>query len=136
VKPPEFMRALGLSIERADEREAVVRMDVPDTLMSPFGTVHGGVIAALFDTGLAIAVSRHLASVDRVATHNLNVSYVAFSADQVLRCRARVLSVATTVAVAEGEVVTGAGKLVAKAVATFGVRRRAERGSPATDRST
>jgi len=120
---PRFMELLGLSVERADEHEAVVRMDVPDALMSPFGAVHGGVIAALFDTGLAIAVTRHLAPADRLATHNLNVTYVAFSREQLLFCRARVVSVRKSVAVAEGEVVSDGGTLVAKALGTFGVRR-------------
>jgi uncharacterized protein (TIGR00369 family) len=117
------MELLGLSVEQADEREALVRMDVPDALMTPFGTVHGGVIAALFDTGLAIAIARRLAGADRLATHNLNVSYVAFSREQVLRCRARVVSLRKSVAISEGEVTAGSGTLVAKGVGTFGVRR-------------
>jgi uncharacterized protein (TIGR00369 family) len=120
---PAFMEVLGLRIERADEVEAVVRMDVPDTLMSPFGAVHGGVIAALFDTGLAVAVARRLAAEDRVATHNLNVTYVAFSRERLLFCRARVVSLRRSVAVAEGEVHSESGTLVAKALGTFGVRR-------------
>ena len=120
---PRFMELLGLSVEQADEREALVRMDVPDALMTPFGTVHGGVIAALFDTGLAIAIARRLAGADRLATHNLNVSYVAFSREQVLRCRARVVSLRKSVAISEGEVTAGSGTLVAKGVGTFGVRR-------------
>ena len=120
---PRFMELLGFGIERADEHEAVVRMDVPDDLMSPFGAVHGGAIAALFDTGLAIAVARRLGGADRIATHNLNVTYVAFSREQVLFCRARVVSLRKSVAVAEGEVATQSGTLVAKALGTFGVRR-------------
>ena len=124
---PAFMRALGLSIEHADEREAVLRMDVPDGLMSPFGTVHGGAIAALFDTGLAVAIARRLDPADRIATHNLNVSYVTFARDRRLQCRARVVSLRTAVAIAEGEVLTATGGLVAKAVGTFGIRRRVAR---------
>jgi uncharacterized protein (TIGR00369 family) len=119
------MRVLGLAIERADEAEAVLRMDVPETLVTPFGTVHGGVIAVLFDTALAVAIARRLPAPNRIATHNLNVSYVAFTRDRVLRCRAWVVSLRTTVALAEGEVLDGAGRLVAKALGTFGVRRSA-----------
>ena len=119
-----FMEMLGISIERADEREALVRMTVPAPLMTPFGTVHGGAVAALFDTGLAIAIARRLDPADRIATHNLNVTYVAFSREAVLLCRARVVSLRKAVAVAEGEVVTETAALVAKALGTFGVRRR------------
>ena len=125
MRPPDFMAVLGLAVAHADEREAVMRMDVPDSLMSPFGEVHGGVIAALFDTGLALAVVRRLAQGDRIATHNLNVSYVRFSRERRLLCHARVVSLRRSVAVAEGEVVTDGGTLVAKALATFGIRRHA-----------
>ena len=125
IEVPSFMEALGLSIEEADEHAARVRMDVPDALMTPFGTVHGGVIATLFDTGLAIAVTRRLSVADRVATHNLTVTYTAFSREQRLFCHARVVSLRRSVAVAEGEVVTLTGALVAKALGTFGVRRAA-----------
>ncbi len=121
---PDFWRVFGLSIERADAAEAIIRMDVPDTLMSPFGAVHGGVVATLLDTALAVALARRLAPEDRIATHTLTVSYIAFSSEQVLRCHARVVSLRRSVAVAEGEVLTAASVLVAKALGTFGVRRQ------------
>src|SRR5437016_8937392 len=120
---PGFMALLGLTIEHADAEEAVVRMDVPDALMSPFGAVHGGFIAALLDTGFGIALHRRLDAADRIATHSLNVTYVAFSREQLLICRTRVVSLREAVAVVEGEVTTGDGTLVAKALGTFGVRR-------------
>ncbi len=120
---PGFWELLGFAIEEADAGDAVLRMDVPEALLSPFGTVHGGVIATLFDTGLAMAVARRLEPADRIATHNLNVTYVAFTRDRVLRCRARVVSLRRTVAVAEGAVTAADGTLVAKALGTFGVRR-------------
>jgi len=120
--PPDFWRLFGLSIERADEQEIVLRMDVADALLSPFGTVHGGVLATLLDTGLAVAVARHVSAETRIATHTLNVSYVAFTRERALACRARTLTVRRSVAVAEGEVIELGGRLVAKAVATFGLR--------------
>jgi len=126
VKPPGFFAALGITIERADDAEAVVAMDVPDMLMSPFGAVTGGAVAALFDTALAIAISRKLDPTDRIATHNLNVTYVSFSRERRLVCRARVASLRRSIAVAEGEVLQPDGTLVAKALGTFGVRRDAE----------
>ena len=120
---PGFWGVFGIAIERADEEAVVLRMDVPDTLMSPFGQVFGGAVAALFDTGLAVAIARRVAAEDRIATLNLNVAYTAFTSERVLRCRARVLSLRRTVAIVEGEITTESGTLVAKAVGTFGVRR-------------
>jgi len=124
MQMPGFWGVFGFDLEAADASGAVLRMDVPDALMSPFGQVHGGVIAALFDTGLAVAVTRHLAPEDRVATHTLTVSYLNFTREQVLRCRARVVDLKRSVATVEGEVVAASGTLVAKAIGVFGVHRR------------
>ena len=121
---PGFWSLFGYELERADAEEIVLRMDVPEVMLSPFGTVHGGVIATLFDTGLAVAVARQLAPHDRIATHNLNVSFVAFTSDRVLRCHTRVISLRSAVAIVEGEVVDSGGTLIAKALGTFGVRRK------------
>jgi len=129
TSPPGFWELLGFRIEHADEHGAVLTMEVPDAMMSPFGAVHGGVIATLFDTGLAVAIARRLEPADRIATHNLNVTYVSFTRERTLRCRARVVSLRRTVAVAEGEVVAADGAVVAKALGTFGVRRRPETSS-------
>lgn len=120
--PGGFWELLGLTIEAADADAAVLRMDVPEALMSPFGAVLGGVVATLFDTALAIAVARRVTPEHRIATHNLNVTYVAFSRERALRCRARVVSLRRSVAVAEGDVTTTDGTLIAKALGTFGVR--------------
>jgi acyl-CoA thioesterase len=118
-----FWDYLGFSIESADEREVVLRMDVPEQLMTPFDTVHGGIVATLFDTGLAVAVARRLEQPDRIATHALQITYVAFTSARVLRCHARVVSLRRSIAVVEGEVTADDDTVVAKALGTFGVRR-------------
>jgi uncharacterized protein (TIGR00369 family) len=123
---PDFWVALGLAIVSTADAEAVVEMTCPDWAMSPFGTVHGGAISMFCDTALAVAVARQVSGPDdRIATHQLTVSYAAFTSERVLRCHARLASLTRTVAVAEGEVRDPGGRLVAKALGTFGVRRRA-----------
>jgi uncharacterized protein (TIGR00369 family) len=122
--PGDFWNVLGFRIVHADPDEAVVAMEVPDTLRSPFGQVLGGMVAALFDTALAVALHRRLGEpAARVATLNLNVTYAAFTESRRLECRARVVSLRTRVAIAEGEVHDDAGTLIAKAVGTFAMRR-------------
>jgi len=123
---PDFWHAIGLRIVSTEAREVVLEMDVPDWLMSPFGAVHGGAVAMLLDTALAMAIHRELDGPnDRVATHQLAVTYVSFATERPLRCHARRVSLSRTVAVAEGEVQAPGGTLVAKALGTFAVRRRA-----------
>jgi uncharacterized protein (TIGR00369 family) len=122
---PDFWRALGLRIVSGTDDEAVVEMDAPDWLMSPFGTVHGGAIAMFFDTALPVAIARRLGGPeDRIATQQLTVTFVAFTRERRLSCRSRVVSLGRTIAVAEGAIHAADGALVAKALGTFGVRRR------------
>lgn len=123
---PDFWQALGLVVVSSDDAGAVVEMTAPDWAMSPFGTVHGGALAMFFDTALAVAIARHVNPPDdRIATHQLSVTYSTFTRTRVLRCHARVVSLTRTVAVAEGEIRDGDDAVVAKALGTFGVRRRA-----------
>jgi acyl-CoA thioesterase len=124
--PPGFWALLGCVVEAADDDGVTLRIDVPDAFLSPFGTVHGGLVATLFDTALAVAVHRRLGAGGRVATHHLNVSFIALTRVRRLRCRARVIKLGRTVANLEGEVTDDEGTLVAKALATFGVRRAAD----------
>ena len=122
---PDFWRALGLAIVATGEEDAVVEMTSPDWAISPFGTVHGGAISMFCDTALAVAIARRLSGPeDRIATHQLTISYASFTTDRVLRCHAKLASLTRTVAVAEGEVRDESDRLVAKALGTFGVRRR------------
>jgi uncharacterized protein (TIGR00369 family) len=122
---PDFWRALGLVIVSAGDDAAVLEMTSPDWAMSPFGTVHGGAISMFCDTALAVAIARQVSGADdRIATHQLTVSYASFTRDRVLRCHARIVSLARTVAVAEGDVHDASGTVVAKALGTFGIRRR------------
>src|SRR5438445_737682 len=113
--------------EDADYR-AVTRVRRLDDayVLQPGETIHAITRERLHlppDTGFGIALHRRLDAADRIATHSLNVTYVAFSREQLLICRTRVVSLRKAVAVVEGEVTTGDGTLVAKALGTFGVRR-------------
>ena len=122
---PDFWVALGLTIVSTGDDEAVVEMRSPDWAISPFGTVHGGAISMFCDTALAVAIARQLSGPDdRIATHQLTISYASFTTERVLRCHAKLASLTRTVAVAEGEVRDASDRLVAKALGTFGVRRR------------
>lgn len=122
---PTFWQILGIRLDRHDGDDAVLRIDVPDTMLSPFGQVHGGVLATYFDTSLAVSIAHRLGPEDRVATHNLNVFYATFTSERLLWCTARATSLRRSVAIAQAEIRTGAGELVAQATGTFGVLRRA-----------
>ena len=121
---PDFFPYLGMSVLEASSTQAVVRMDAPKGLLSPFGPVHGGAIAALIDTSIGVAVAAHIAAHDRTATHALNINYIAFARQPVVIATARVLRLGQTVAHTEAEVRSEDGTLIAKSLGTFGILRR------------
>lgn len=126
VTLPEFFHFLGMSPVELSQEQCTIRMDVPKAFRSPFDRVHGGAIAALIDTALGVAVAVQLGLNARTATHELSVSYISFAPEHTLLCTSRVLGMGRTVATVEGEVRTEDGRLVAKALGTFGVFRKKE----------
>src|SRR5262249_47114367 len=126
---PEFFAYLGMSIERADAEEAIVRMQVPSGLRSPHGPVHGGAISALIDTAMGIAGACRLHPDHRTATHQLNINFISFSPKPVVIATARVLRLGRAVAHTQAEARGEDGTLIARALATFGVFPRKPQGN-------
>ncbi|MGH7820394.1 MAG: PaaI family thioesterase [Candidatus Binatia bacterium] len=124
---PAFFPALGITVEEIGEARVVVRMDVPDHFYTPYGAIHGGVVAAVIDTVGGMVVAMKLGPADRTATHSLNVSYTSFVRERSCRCIGRLLAMARSTATVELEVVREDGTLAAKALGTFGIYRNKNR---------
>jgi uncharacterized protein (TIGR00369 family) len=120
---PAFFPALGMIPVEVTEERVVVRMDVPDSFYTPYGAIHGGIVAALIDTVGGMAVAMKLTQADRTATHALNVNYTSFVREKTCVCVGRVLAMARNVATVELEVLREDGTLAAKALGTYGIFR-------------
>ncbi len=124
---PPFFSALGMTVEEIGTERVAVRMDVPEAFYTPYGAIHGGVIAALMDTVGGMVVATHLTPADRTATHSFNISYTSFVREKSCRCIGRLLAMARNVATVEIEVVREDGKLAPKAPGAFGIFRNKNR---------
>jgi len=91
-------------------------------LCNSFGVAHGGAVATLADVALALAVIAQDPAAYGALTIQLQLTFVGPAAGRLV-AEGRSLEVRRTVAFAEGEVRDGRGALVAKAVATFQLRR-------------
>jgi uncharacterized protein (TIGR00369 family) len=120
---PAFFAALGMTVEEFGPERVVVRMDVPDAFYTPYGAIHGGVVAALIDTVGGMVVAMKLTPADRTATHALNINYLSFVKERSCVCVGRMLAMARNVATVELEVVREDGTLAAKALGAFGIFR-------------
>jgi 1,4-dihydroxy-2-naphthoyl-CoA hydrolase len=120
---PPFFSALGMSVEEIGPERVVVRMDVPEAFYTPYGAIHGGVVAALMDTVGGMVVATHLTPADRTATHSFNINYTSFIRERHCTCVGKMLAMARNVATVELEVLRPDGKLAAKAVGAYGIFR-------------
>lgn len=116
---------LGLVSVSAESGSAVFRLPPSPNVGNARGVVHGGAIASLCDCAIGTAMRSALKPGDVVATIELKVNYMAPGQGE-LEARSRVLHLGGTTAVGEVEIYGEAGqKLVAKAMATFAVKRGA-----------
>lgn len=116
---------VGLQPVSAKDGQAVFRLPASPNVSNSRGVVHGGALCTLCDSSIGTAMRSALKPGDQVATIELKVNFISPGQGD-LEARSRVLHMGGSTAVGEVEVYTVDGqKLVAKAMATFHIRRGA-----------
>jgi len=111
-----FLESLGV---RADDQGRLVLELGPDHLRT-LGIAHGGVIATLLDSVMGWAASKASPADHYVVTAQLNVHFIRPGREgETLLASAELRHRGSKTAVAQGEVRTEAGHLVATGSATF-----------------
>ncbi|WP_264843272.1 PaaI family thioesterase [Caldinitratiruptor microaerophilus] len=119
-----FRELIGAQVLRVERGRAVVRMPADDRLHNSAATVHGGAICTLADAAIATALRSALMPGDLASTIEMKVNFLAPARGD-LDAHARAIHVGGATAVGEADVLDAEGRLVAKAIATFHVRRGA-----------
>ena len=118
-----FWRFLGIQVEDAKEGWVRLRVDVRDEIRNAANTpVHGGVYAALVDTGVGGALSTLLDSAEGgvgQTTTDLNVSFVSGTVAGPIFAEGRILKRGRTLVFGESTITDGTGKLLAVGRATY-----------------
>src|SRR5262245_54984317 len=86
-----FANLLGLEFESIEAVVSVVSLPLHHNLKQNNGVIHGGAIAALIDTALALAILSVLPESDRVTTVDLTISYLRPLIDGKAKATARVI---------------------------------------------
>lgn len=115
-----FGRLLGLEILKAENGEAVLRLEMHDGLRNLHGKLHGGALFSLIDTAMGQASHSLNGGEPNSVTLECKVNYIRPVTEGELTCRAWVVHGGRRTQVIEAEVHQGE-KLVAKAQATFSV---------------
>ena len=119
LKIAPFGKHLGIESLEVGEGFARIRLPFRKELTNPAGTLHGGAIATVADSAMAIAVGTVLGEPVRHSTVKLEIKYKAPVADGEIIAEATVIRRKQSVFLGEAVVKDGNGQVVAIATATF-----------------
>lgn len=119
------VRLLGMKLARLAPGRVTLLLDVEPRHSHPHG-VHGGVLAALADTALAMAILTQLPATAWLSTVEMKINYLSAHQRGRLRAEAKVLRLGKRLAVGEVEIRNAARQLVAKSLLTYSIRRAEE----------
>ena len=118
---PSLNQHIGLHLQAAGPGWVRLRMELIDGVMNPFGSVHGGAIAALIDSAAGSAIAAGCApDSDRImGTIDMQVHFLERGKGDALLADARMVRAGRAVGVASVEVRDESGTLVAMGTATY-----------------
>jgi uncharacterized protein (TIGR00369 family) len=98
---------LGARIVEVAPGRLVAELAVRDELLTPFGTLHGGVLAALVDHVLGVVLYPLIPRGAWAATTEFKLNYLAPVREGTLRAEANVLTLSRRTAVVRADVTNG-----------------------------
>jgi acyl-CoA thioesterase len=119
VRRSPFHQWAGLELVDAGNGSAELRMDLRPHHFNPQGIVHGGIITAIADTSIGLALRSMLKAGYTHRTAQLNVHFLAKGEGNLLIGRGRALHLGQRMGYGEAEVEDGTGQVLARASATF-----------------
>ncbi|MFQ5723373.1 MAG: PaaI family thioesterase [Terriglobia bacterium] len=121
------VRLLGMKLAKLSPGRATLTLDARPRHSHPQG-IHGGVLAALADTALAMALFTRLPAGAWISTVEMKINFLSPHQRGRLRADARLLRVGKRWAVGEVEIRSASSRgLVAKSLLTYAIRPHGER---------
>ena len=114
-----FAKLLGIEIDSVEPGHAVLSMKMRDDLMRNGRIAHGGAVATLIHSAMAIAIMPMLAEKERSRTVILTIHYLRPVSEGVARASARVVRAGRRVITVSAELFDGNEKLAATAISTY-----------------
>ena len=118
-----YYQLLGMEVMEIKGGESKIQMPFKQSLTHPYKMVHGGAIASLADSGVAMALISLVEPKDRFTTIEFKINFLAPVSKGTLEAHAKIIYKGSRTAVGEVEVKNEEGKLVAKVIATYSIRR-------------
>ena len=114
-----FAKLLGIELESSEPGHAVLSMKIRHELKQNHGVAHGGSIAAVIDSAMAIAIMPLLNENERTTTVDLTIHYLRPLTEGTARASARVVRAGKRVITVSAELFDHQEKLAATAISTY-----------------
>jgi acyl-CoA thioesterase len=114
-----FPRLLGIEIDSLENGTARLSVEVTEKLLQLAGVVHGGAIATLIDTAVAMAIVSVSEPHSKFTTVELKVNYLRPLTEGRVVAQARLIQDGRRIIVADCDVFDPQGKLAAKGLLTY-----------------
>ena len=114
-----FAKLLGIQVESREPGHAVLSMKMRDDLMRNGGIAHGGAVATLLDSAMAIAIMATLAENEQTVTVDLTIHYLRPLSEGVVRASARIVRAGRRVVTVSAELFDSQERLAATAISTY-----------------
>jgi uncharacterized protein (TIGR00369 family) len=119
VRNSPFHRWAGVELVSVGGGRGELAMQLQDHHFNPQGIVHGGIISAMADTAIGLALRSRLPAGMTHRTAQLNVHFLAKGEGDRLVGRGRAVHLGRRMGYGEAEVLDGTGRVLARATATF-----------------
>ena len=117
-----FYRLLGMKVLEIRDGKCTIEMPFRKKLTHPYGIVHGGAIASLADSAVAMALISLVKPGDRITTIEFKINFFASISQGNLAAKAKIIYKGSKTAVGDVEVVNDQGRLVGKVIATYNIQ--------------
>ena len=119
VRRSPFHQWAGLELVDVGDGTAELVMDLRPHHFNPQGIVHGGIITAIADTSIGLALRSRLKAGYTHRTAQLNVHFIAKGEGNRLLGHGRALHLGQRMGYGEAEVTDAGGRVLARASGTF-----------------
>ncbi len=119
IRTSPFHQWAGMDLVSVGDGRAEVSIRLEPQHFNPQGIVHGGIIAAVADTSIGLALRSMLKAGFTHRTAQLNVHFLAKGEGDLLLGMGRSIHLGQRMGYGEAEVADGQGRLLARATATF-----------------
>ena len=114
-----FAKLLGIKVDSMEPGHAVLSMEMRDDLKRNGGIAHGGVVASLIDSAMAMAIVRLLGENEQTVTVDLTIHYLRPLTEGTARASARVVRAGKRIITVSAELFDHNEKLAATAISTY-----------------